>query len=86
MSYSRAVILFALFLFLFSGLMAPCMAAQSPAGDTATARVAILPFTMNTPANLNYLQGGIRDMLCSRLSSQGKVQVVGKSQTDMALK
>ncbi|MGA2027951.1 MAG: hypothetical protein ABSH17_12935 [Syntrophobacteraceae bacterium] len=86
MSYSRALILFALFLLLFSGLMVPCMAAQSPAGDTATARVAILPFTMNAPANLNYLQGGIRDMLCSRLSSQGKVQVVGKSQIDVALK
>ena len=86
MSYSRAVILFACFLFVFSGLMAPCMAAQSPAGDTATARVVILPFGMSTPANLNYLQGGVRDMLCSRLSSQGKVQVVDKSQTDMALK
>ncbi len=86
MFYSRAVILFALFLFVFSGLTAPCMAAQSPAGDTATARVVILPFAMSTPANLNYLQGGIRDMLCSRLSSQGKVQVVDKSQTDMALK
>jgi TolB-like protein len=85
MSHSKAVILFALFLFLFSGLVAPCMAAQSPAGDTATARVAILPFAMNTPANLNYLQGGIRDMLCSRLTWQGKVQVVDKSQTDRAV-
>jgi TolB-like protein len=86
MSYSRAVILFALFLFLFSGLMAPCMAAQSPAGDTSTARVAILPFAMNTPANLNYLQGGIRDMICSRLCCQGKTQVVDKLQTDRAVK
>ncbi len=85
MSYSRAVILLALFLFLFSGLAAPCMAAQSPAGDSATVRVAILPFAMNTPANLNYLQGGIRDMLCSRLSWQGKVLVVDKSQTNKAV-
>jgi len=84
MSYSRAVILFSVFLLLFSGLVAPCTAAQTPAGDTSPARVAILPFAMNTPANLNYLQNGIRDMLSSRLSWQGKVQVVDKSEADKA--
>ena len=84
MSYSRAVILFSVFLLLFSGLVAPCTAAQTPAGDTSPARVAILPFAMNTPANLNYLQSGIRDMLSSRLSWQGKVQVVDKSEADKA--
>ncbi len=84
MFYSRAVILFALFLLLFSGLAAPCMADQTPAADTPPARVAILPFAMNTPANLNYLQSGIRDMLSSRLSREGKVQVVDKSEADRA--
>ncbi|MGA2936195.1 MAG: hypothetical protein ABSF52_03740 [Syntrophobacteraceae bacterium] len=84
MSYSRALILSALFLLLLSGLAAPCTAAQTPAGDTVPARVAILPFAMNTPANLNYLQSGMRDMLFSRLSWQGKVQVVDKSETDRA--
>src|SRR5271157_2877150 len=86
MSYSRAVILFSVFLLLFSGLMAPCKAAQTPAGDASPARVAILPFAMNTPANLNYLQSGIRDMLASRLSWQGKVQVVDKSESGRAAK
>ncbi len=79
---SKVVILFASFSLLFSGLAAPCMAA--PAADAAPPRVAIMPFTMNTPANLNYLQGGIRDMLSSRLSWQGKVQVVDKSEADRA--
>ena len=77
----KSVTLFALFL-LFSGCVAPCMAA--PPGETGPVKVAILPFTMNTPANLNYLQSGIRDMLASRLSWQGKVQVVDKSETDKA--
>jgi TolB-like protein len=86
MSYTRAVILFSLFLLLFSGLAVPSMAAQTAAGDTATARVAVLPFAMNTPANLNYLQGGIRDMLSSRLSWQTKVQVVNKSEADRAIR
>lgn len=86
MSYSRAVILFGLLLLLFSGRGAPCMAAQTAAVDTATARVAILPFAMNTPANLNYLQSGIRDMLSSRLSWEGKVKVVDKSEADRAVR
>jgi TolB-like protein len=84
MSYRRAAILFALFLLLFSGLVAPCMAAQTPEGGAAPARVAILPFAINTPAHLNYLQSGIRDMLSSRISWQAKVQVVDKSETDKA--
>ena len=55
-------------------------------GDTAPARVAILPFTVNTPENLHYLQSGVRDMLSSRLSWQGKVQVVDKFEVDGAAK
>ncbi len=74
----------ALFLLILSGFAAYCPAAQ--AGDAGTARVAILPFTMNTPANLNYLQSGVRDMLSSRLSWQGKVHVLDKSETDKAAK
>jgi TolB-like protein len=87
MSCNKVVTVSVLILFLFSGLAVPCMAAQTPAGgDTGPARVAILPFTMNTPANLNYLQSGIRDMLSSRLSWQGKVQVLDKSESDRAAK
>ncbi|MGA2400598.1 MAG: hypothetical protein ABSG91_02690 [Syntrophobacteraceae bacterium] len=79
----KALILFALFLLLLSGFVAPCTAAP-PAGEAAPAKVAILPFTINTPANLNYLQSGVRDMLSSRLSWQGKVQVVDKFEVDRA--
>jgi len=78
----KCIAAMALFLFLLSGFAGSCPAAQT--GDAVPAKVAILPFAMNTPASLNYLQSGVRDMLSSRLSWQGKVQVVDKSETDKA--
>ena len=42
-------------------------------------KIAILPFTMNTPSDLAYLKDGIRDMLTSRLVWQGKVQIVDRT-------
>ncbi len=85
MTRSKTMILFASFFLLFSRLVAPCIAAQPPGtGDAGPVRVVILPFAINTPANLSYLQSGIRDMLTSRLSLQGKVQVVDKLETDKA--
>ncbi len=56
------------------------------AGEAGSTRVAILPFAMNTPASINYLQSGLRDMLSSRLLRQGKVEVVDKSEIDSAAK
>jgi len=83
MHYRKVVIISALTLLLFSGFAACCTAA-GPAGETSPSRVAVLPFTMNTPADLHYLQSGVRDMLCSRLSWKGKVQVVDKAEVDRA--
>ena len=79
----RAAVVFPLIMLILFG-MAPLSSAAAPAGS-AQARVAILPFAMHTPANLNYLQSGIRDMLTSRLA-QGNVQVVEKAQTEQAAK
>ncbi len=58
--------------------------AAGTAVEAGSARVAILPFAMATPASTDYLQSGLRDMLTSRLSQQGKVRVVNKSETDRA--
>jgi TolB-like protein len=60
-------------------------AAPAGKGDSQ-ATIAVLPFTMHTPAELAYLQSGIRDMLASRLAWQGKVQVVERSLTEQALR
>jgi TolB-like protein len=53
---------------------------------TAPIKIAILPFTMNTPSDLAYLKDGIRDMLTSRLVWQGKVQIVDRAVIDQTLK
>ena len=50
----------------------------------APVKLAILPFNMHTPAQLAYLQEGIRDMLTSRLGWEGKVQVIDRSAVDQA--
>ncbi len=74
----------AVFIILFSLLFSPSSWAADTAGSPA--RVAILPFTMHTPSNLQYLQDGIRDMLTSRLAWQGKVVVVERTATDQAVR
>ena len=48
-------------------------------------RVAIIPFKMNAQNDLSFLKNGIYDMLASRLSTAGKVQVVGRKETEKAL-
>jgi TolB-like protein len=52
----------------------------------ALSKVAIFPFTMNTPGDLAYLKDGIRDMLTSRLVWQGKVQIIDRAATDQAVR
>ncbi len=72
--FNRVVLL----LFLSMALFIP--GANTWAQD-APQKIVILPFNMNTPGDLHYLQDGIRDMLASRLASQGKVQVVDQAAT-----
>ncbi len=76
---SSRTIITVLFLSLLAG-------ASGSSAQTAPApvKVAILPFNMHTPAQLNYLQDGIRDMLTSRLGWEGKVQVIDRSAVDQA--
>ncbi|MCK8600868.1 FG-GAP-like repeat-containing protein [Desulfoferrobacter suflitae] len=65
----------------FFGAFSPVQSsAQTPV------KIAILPFSMHAPADLNYLQDGIRDMLASRLAQQGKVQIIDKAAAQQALK
>lgn len=73
-----------IFLILLSVMFSPFSRAAESTG--APAKVAILPFTMHTPSNLQYLQDGIRDMLTSRLAWQGKVAVVDRAATDQAVR
>jgi len=74
--------------FMTSFIFAIFLILVSSAGSFAQApvKVAILPFSMHTPSDLNYLQDGIRDMLASRLAWQGKVQIIDKAVTQQSLK
>ncbi|NPV03415.1 MAG: hypothetical protein HPY67_01610 [Syntrophaceae bacterium] len=42
-------------------------------------RIAILPFTVNSSENINYIRDGIWDMLISRTTVSGKTDVVSKT-------
>ncbi len=42
-------------------------------------RIAILPFTVNSSENINYVRDGIWDMLISRVTVSGKTDVVSKT-------
>jgi TolB-like protein len=48
-------------------------------------RVAIFPFTMNSPQDLGFLQNGLFSMLSSRLSDPGKVDVLDREAVDQML-
>ncbi|MEJ2158232.1 MAG: FG-GAP-like repeat-containing protein, partial [Desulfobacteraceae bacterium] len=60
-----------------------CAAATAYA---APVRVAILPFTIHAEKDLSFLQGGIIDMLGSRIAYKDQVEVIGKDETRLALK
>lgn len=50
-------------------------AQMPPAGK---ARVAVLPFTIHSAENIEYIRQGIRDMLSSRIAVADRVEVVGR--------
>lgn len=56
-----------------------------PAAGAAPKTVAILPFAMNSPQDLTFLQNGLFSMLSSRLSDPGKVDVLDRATVDAAM-
>ncbi|MBA4395146.1 MAG: hypothetical protein C0407_16475, partial [Desulfobacca sp.] len=51
-----------------------------PSNAGETKRVAILPLLINAPERMEYLRGGVEDMLTSRLTWEDKVVVLDRSQ------
>lgn len=49
------------------------------------AKVAVLPFTVHSADNIDYVRQGISDMLTSRIAAQGKISVAGKDQVQEAI-
>lgn len=52
---------------------------------TESAKVALLPLTINAPDRLDYLRHGLQDIMASRLSWEGKVLVLDKALVEKAL-
>lgn len=48
-------------------------------------KVAIIPFSMNSPQDLGFLQNGLVSMLSSRLSDPGKVDVLDRETVDKVM-
>ena len=48
-------------------------------------KVAILPFLIHSQENLDYLREGIYDILASRVSVEGRITVIDRSQVERAL-
>ncbi|UCD77543.1 MAG: VCBS repeat-containing protein [Desulfobacterales bacterium] len=48
-------------------------------------RIALLPFKINSDKDLSFLKDGIFDMLTTRLSKEGQVEVLGRSQVEAAM-
>jgi len=48
-------------------------------------KVAILPFVINSQENLDYLREGIYDILASRITVEGRIEVIDRSMVDRAL-
>ena len=70
--------------FFLSILMIISLAGASWAKETKT--IAVLPFSIHSAGNIDYIRSGIWDMLVSRLSATDKVEVISKSSVSEALK
>jgi TolB-like protein len=67
----------------FLALTLVCIHISSAAEEPT--RIALLPFKINAEKDLSYVRNGIFDMLVSRLSQPGKVEVFDRKQAEEAL-
>jgi TolB-like protein len=68
------------------GIFLYCIAAwPAQAMAVEPQRVAVLPFKMNAEKDLSFLRNGIFDMLSSRLSDPGRVQVLSRTEVEKAV-
>ncbi len=72
----RKIKTISLFLLFIIFVFIPLVSAADPV------RVVVIPFKMNSDQDLGFLQNGIFDMLSTRLSHPGEVEVVAKEKTE----
>ncbi len=74
-----------LVLLLIMILILPCLSISQTKEPDKTYRVAILPFLIHSQENLDYLREGIYDILSSRISVEGMIEVIDRSIVERAL-
>ncbi len=79
MKSHRSPLVFIIIVLFFPLLLVGGAAARNPQ------TVLVLPFNIYSEKDLSFLQNGIRDMLSSRLSQEGKVRVLGRDAVDEAM-
>ncbi|MGB4219831.1 MAG: hypothetical protein WBJ50_01015, partial [Smithellaceae bacterium] len=56
-------------------LLLSCLTAAAPAADTDKKTITVLPFSVHSAENIDYMRQGITEMLASRLSSTDNIEV-----------
>jgi TolB-like protein len=72
-------------LFVTGLLMSVILAFNFSAAAAEPVRIALLPFKINAEKDLSYLRNGIFDMLTTRLTRGGQVEVLGRKTVDEAI-
>jgi len=86
--YSSLKLLIFLALFFLASTLAAAQAPQEkqdPAKRQTPYKVAILPVTIHSPENIEFMREGLLDMLSSRIELEGRVSVVEKQAVKKAL-
>ncbi|NWG04674.1 MAG: VCBS repeat-containing protein [Syntrophaceae bacterium] len=78
-------ILICLFLTLFLTLPLSSPSIPQTRDATKVYKVAVLPFLIHSQENLDYLREGIYDILMSRITQEGRIVVIERSQVERAL-
>lgn len=65
-------------LFCIAFLLITCVSAMSADVKTDVKKVAVLPFSVHSSENIDYVQRGVWDMLISRIGVSGKIDVLGR--------
>jgi TolB-like protein len=73
------------FFFLILLLILPPFSASQTKDPGKLYKVAILPFVINSQENLDYLREGIYDILASRITVEGRIEVIDRSMVERAL-
>jgi len=78
----KRILLLLLLIFI---LIPPSLSTTQTRDSGKVYKVAILPFLINSEENLDYLREGIYDILASRITSEGRIDVIDRSIVERAL-